>query len=155
MQPWRPWPLPFLWMWAIPRALVSGCRRIWNVDTTLAINHWSLFKNSHPPIAKITRVSQGMAPTVSLHLVAAKQSKLNFVTRFKTIKSTQLFKCDWHLHCRRVDECEEQDIGADLLVGMQSGLPVVVIRGKPDDNFLQTIIIVFFYGLPRLRVIRE
>ena len=96
-----------------------------------------------------------MAPTVSLHLVAAKQSRLNFVTRSQIIKSTQLFKGDWHLHCRRVDECEEQDIGADLLVGMQSGLPVVVIRGKPDDNFLQTIIIVFFYGLPRLRVIRE
>ena len=97
-----------------------------------------------------------MAPTVSLHLVAAKQSLLNFVTRFQMIKSTQLFKSDWHLHCRRVDECEEQDVGANLLVGMQSGLPVVVIRGKPDVNIKPSNYpFSFFFGLPRLRVIRE
>ena len=92
----------------------------------------SLFKISHPPIAKMTRVSQGMAPTVSLHLVAAKQSLLTYHQYQDYKVYTQLFKSDWHLHGRWVDEREEEDIGADLLVGVQPGLPVIVVRSEPD-----------------------
>ena len=48
---------------------------------------------------------------------------------------TKLFKRDWHIHCRGVDKSEEQDVSSDLLVGMQSRLPVIVIRSKPGWTF--------------------
>ena len=53
------------------------------------------------------------------------------MSTFFVLCYTKLFKCDWHIHCRGVDKSEEQDVGSDLLVGMQSRLPVVVVRSKP------------------------
>ena len=40
-------------------------------EDTVSVGHVTIVTVSHPPMANITRVSQGMAPTVSLHRVAA------------------------------------------------------------------------------------
>ena len=46
---------------------------------------------------------------------------------------TQLLECHRNLHSGGVDECEEQNIGAVLLVGMEFWFPVVIVRVEPKQ----------------------
>ena len=46
---------------------------------------------------------------------------------------TQLLERHRNLHSGGVDECEEQNIGAVLLVGMEFWFPVVIVRMEPKQ----------------------
>ena len=59
-------------------------------------------------MAKMTRVSQGMAPSVSLHLVAAETVMVSpDGDRQKIASLTQLLECNRDVHCCGVYKGEE------------------------------------------------
>ena len=63
---------------------------------------------AHPPMAKMTRVSQGMAPSVSVHLVAAETvNETCYADSQRTPSLTQLFECNRNFHRGGVYKCEE------------------------------------------------
>ena len=114
----------------------------------------------YPPIANMTRVSQGIAPSMSLHRVAA---EIKFsLSKFDCLNignpnhykmyHTKFFKRHRNIHCWRIDKSEKENIGSKLLVRVKFWLPVIIIRMESNRNI---ILIVKFHNIgPFLYIFR-
>ena len=76
---------------------------------------------------------------MSLHRVAAVN---NFDKYFwsNIFFLTKSFESHGDIHGAGIDEGEEQDIGAELLIRMKFGLPVIVVRMKSKQYLLNFLL---------------